>query len=96
MTKLYNERFEDHHDKLLNAKKNNLNHKFIFINLKLKYYDYDEWFIEEELDDKTLEGDKKETDILPIPPLEGDEEFVDTEPMPLLQGDKEEAKKKKG
>ena len=41
------------------------------INLKLKDYDYDGWFTEEELDDKTLEGHEEELDDLL--PLEGDE-----------------------
>ena len=48
-----------------------LDKQFKPINLKLKDYDYDGWFTEEELDDKTLEGHEEELDDLP--PLEGDE-----------------------
>ena len=39
------------------AGKNNLDHRYRPINLKLE--DYDVFFTKEEWDDKTLEGDKK-------------------------------------
>ena len=53
VTKLYNKQFEDFCDKyykLSDAKKNNPGQKFKATNLKLKAYDYDGWFMEEELD----------------------------------------------
>ena len=50
------------------------NLKFKPINSKLKDYDYDGWFTEEELDDKTLECDEEELDNTQL--LQGDKEEV--------------------
>ena len=53
--------------KVLYAKNNKLGHKFK-TRLTLEDYDYNRFFTEEESDDKTLEGDKKEeyADLLPM------------------------------
>ena len=63
VSKLYNKRFKnyyDQYDELSHAEIDKLNQKFKPINLKLKDYDYDGWFTEEELDNKRPEGDEKE------------------------------------
>ena len=73
VSELFNKRY-DQHDELSDAKIDKLNQKFKPINLKLKGYDYNGWFTEEELDDKRLEGDEEELDYLP--PQEDDEEKV--------------------
>ena len=70
---LYDKMFENLYNEcneLPNVKKDKPNEKFNPINLKLKNYDYDGWFTEEE---KEL-NDKEELDDLQ--PLEGDEEEV--------------------
>ena len=59
-SELYNNPFRQYYDeyyKLSAAGKNNLDHRYRPINLKLE--DYDVFFTKEEWDDKTLEGDKK-------------------------------------
>ena len=65
VSKLYNKRFENYCDEyyeLSDVSENKLDQKFNRINLKLKDYDYDEWFTEEELDDEKALDD--------LPPLE--------------------------
>lgn len=57
----------------MDAKKNKLDRKFEPVNVKHKDYEYDGFLTEEESDDKTLEGDKKENaDLSFAPSLEVD------------------------
>ena len=62
-TELYNKRFEKYYhkcEKLSYAKKNKLDKRFKPLELKLEDHDCNGFFTEEESDDKTLEGDKKD------------------------------------
>ena len=73
MSELFNKKFENYFDKyneLSDVKKDKLYQKFKPINLKLKDYDYDRWFTEEE---KELEDEEELHDL---PPVEGDKEEV--------------------
>ena len=76
---LYNKRlkgFYDGYNELSDAKRYNLHQKFKPRNLKLKDYDYDEWFTEEELDDEEKLDD--------LPPLEGDEQVKEGKGLKVL------------
>ena len=58
---------KDEYEKLSDAKKNKLGHKFKPITLRLKDHNYVGWFIEEKSNDETLENDKNENLLIQQP-----------------------------
>ena len=83
VSELYNKRFENYYydcNELSDVKKDELEQKFKPINLKLKDYDYDEWFVEKELDDE------EELDYMSQ--LEGDEEVREGKGLKFLTPNK--------
>ena len=72
--------FYDGYNELSDAKRDNLHQKFKPRNLKLKGYDYDEWFTEEQLDDEEKLDD--------LPPLEGDEQVKEGKGLKVLTRNK--------